>query len=124
MARGRRAASTAAAAQPRARRGQRVKKTKAEKYHDEMRKLVSFLHGGRIYAPGHTWTRRELLAITPEKIMRYCKRKIYGDEDADPDEDPPVHHRRNSVLYWKKAWSYFMLDRDGCPPRSGVPEPA
>jgi len=73
---------------------------------------MSFLHNGRVFAPGHRWSRGQLLAITPEKIMRYLLRKIYGDENANPDEDPPVHHRRNAVLYWKKAWSYFMLDQN------------
>ena len=64
------------------------------------------------YKPGHKWSKAQLLAITPEKILRYIKRKVYGDEDANPDEEPPVYHRRNSVLFWKKAWSYFMLDQD------------
>jgi hypothetical protein len=104
-------------------------KTKVEKYHDEMRKLMSYLHNGRKYAPGHKWSKSQLTAITPEKIMRYLKMKIYGDEDANHDEDPPIHHRRNSVLFWKKAWSYFMLDQNhqwseitktGNPTRSAV----
>ena len=95
--------ATPAAAAAAARRSRPKKKTKGEKYHDEMRKLMSFLNGGRKYEPGHTWTNEELLAITPEDILRYMKIKIYGDEDANPDEDPPVHHRRNSALYWKKS---------------------
>ena len=44
--------------------------------------------------------------------MRYLLRKIYGDENANYDETPPVHHRRNAVLFWKKAWSYYMLDQN------------
>ena len=51
-------------------RPKKKKKTKAELYHDEMRKLMSFLHNGRVFAPGHRWSRAQLLAITPEKIMR------------------------------------------------------
>ena len=31
---------------------------------------MSFLHNGRVFAPGHRWSRAQLLAITPEKIMR------------------------------------------------------
>ena len=69
------------------------KKTKAELYHDEMRKLMSFLHNGRVYEPGHKWPRNQLLAVTPEKIMRYLLRKIYGDKNANFDETPPVHRR-------------------------------
>ena len=61
--------------------------------------------------------------------MRYLKIKIYGDKDANHDKDPPIHHRRNSVLFWKKAWLYFMLDQNhqwseitktGNPPRSAI----
>ena len=64
-----------------------------------MRKLMSFLYNGRQYAPGHKWTKPQLLAITPKKMMRYLLIKIYGDEDANFDEDPPLHHCRNSVLF-------------------------
>ena len=65
---------------------------------------------GRAFSADHEWTKRELKAVTPEKIMRFLKVRIYGNADADPDVDPPVFHRRNCILYWKKAWSYFMLD--------------
>ena len=54
-----RAAAVAAAARrsvPRGPRPKKKKKTKAELYHDEMRKLMSFLHNGRVYAPGHKWS--------------------------------------------------------------------
>ena len=86
----RRSAPPAAGPRPR----KKKKKTKAELYHDEMRKLMSFLHNGRVYAPGHKWSRTRLLAITPEKIMRQLLHKIYGDENSNPDEAPPVNHRR------------------------------
>ena len=49
------------------------------------------------------WTKPQLLAITPKKIIRYLLIKIYGDKNAHFDKDPPLHHRRNSVLFWKKA---------------------
>ena len=53
MARPRAAAAAAAARRsvPRGPRPKKKKKTKAELYHDEMRKLMSFLHNGRVYAP-------------------------------------------------------------------------
>ena len=34
---------------------EKKKKTKVELHHDERRKLMSFLHNGRVYAPGHKW---------------------------------------------------------------------
>ena len=107
-----RTATARAAGRRRSRPRQKAKKkTSVDKYHDEMRKLMTFLHRGRQYRPGHKWAKRELKAITPEKIMRYLRIKIYGDENADPANDPPVHHHRNFVLFWKKAWSHFMLDQ-------------
>ena len=75
-----------------------------------MRKLMGHIYQKR-FAPDHKWSKRELKAVTPEKIFTYLKIKIYGSADADPENDPPLHHRRNTVLYWKKAWSYFMLDQ-------------
>ena len=45
-----RTARPAAAARP---RSARKKKLKTELYHDEMRKLMSFLHRGKKYKPGH-----------------------------------------------------------------------
>ena len=66
---------------------------------------------GRTYRPGHKWSRADLKKVTPDKIVVLVKQEVYGDADADPDEAPPVHHRANTILYWKKAWSYFMLDQ-------------
>ena len=65
---------------------------------------------GRNYQPGHKWSRQQLKSITPDKIARYIKERVYGDAEARPDEDPPVNNRCNTVLTWKKSWSYFMLD--------------
>ena len=76
-----------------------------------MRKLMAKIHG-RNFTPEHKWTKRKLKCITPNKIMKYLKTKIYRKEDANPTVDPLLYHRRNSVLYWKKAWSYFMLDQN------------
>ena len=42
--------------------------------------------------------------------MRYLLIKIYGSKNANFDKDPPLHHCRNSLFFWKKAWLYFMLD--------------
>ena len=36
---------------------------------------------------------------------------VYGNENALPDVDRPIHYQSNTVLYWKKAWSYFMLNK-------------
>jgi hypothetical protein len=49
--------------------------------------------------------------VTPELIVQFLKIKVYGNEDAQPDVDRPKYYRSNTVLYWKKAWSYFMLNK-------------
>ena len=69
---------------------------------------MSFVHNGRSYAPDHVWTYYELLAVTPEILVRYIKIKVYGSENAQPDVQPPLHYRSSYVMFWKKAWSYFM----------------
>ena len=89
----------------------RKKKSKAELYHNEMRKLMSFLHWDKTYQPGHKWTKRQLLAITPKKILRYIKIKVYDNEDANTDKDPPIYHFSNSVLFWKRPGSIICWTR-------------
>jgi hypothetical protein len=68
---------------------------------------MSFVHGQE-YRPGHVWSTDDLLSVTPDILVRYIKMKVYGSENAQPDIDPPLYYRSNSVAYWKKAWSYFM----------------
>jgi hypothetical protein len=86
-------------------------KSKAELYHDCTRPLMSFVHDGRDFAPGYQWTQDEKLAVTPEIIIRYLKIKVYGNENAQIDNDRPLYYRSTTVYYWKKAWSYFMVNR-------------
>ena len=62
-----------------------------------MRMLMTALTG-RNYQPGHKWSRQQLKSITPDKIARYIKERVYGDAEARPDEDPPVNNRCNTVL--------------------------
>ena len=75
------------------------------------RPLMSFVHAGREYQPCHVWTRDELLAVTPDIIVRYIKLKVYGSEDAQADVTPPLYYRSSTIKFWKKAWSYFMLNQ-------------
>ena len=73
--------------------------------------MMAAIHG-REFTPQHKWTKRELKAVTPDKIIKYLNKKIYGKVDVKHDVEPPIYHRQNSVLFWKKAWSYFMLDQN------------
>jgi hypothetical protein len=87
-----------------------MKKSKADLYHDATCPLMVFVHN-REFAPGHDWTNSEKLAVTPELIVRYLKTMVYGNKNAQLDVDRPIHYQSNTVLYWKKAWSYFMLNK-------------
>ena len=89
----------------------RVQLGKVDSYHRATRPLMSFVHAGREYQPSHVWTRDELLAVTPDIIVRYIKLKVYGSEDAQADVTPPLYYRSSTIKFWKKAWSYFMLNQ-------------
>ncbi len=60
------------------------------------------------YPRGHDFTQDDLKGITADEIVRWAKHRIYGNPDADDAVDPPLNHRHNSVLNWKKALSFFM----------------
>ena len=62
--------------------GSRRKQSKEENYHTKMHMLMRALTS-RNYKP--------LKSITPDKIARYIKERVYGDAEARPDEDPPIH---------------------------------
>jgi hypothetical protein len=63
---------------------------------------MSFVHNGRSYAPDHVWTNDELLAVTPEILVRYIKIKVNGSENAQPDVQPPLHYRSSYVMFGKR----------------------
>ena len=92
------------------RRTPRQHKTKSEIYHSLLVPLMNSIHGKNFRA-GYKWTQSELLAVTPEKIMKYLKLKIYKDANADPDVVAPVNYRSNTIKCWKKAWSFFMVNK-------------
>ena len=88
----------------------RQPKSKAAIYRDCLRPLMNHVHQ-TTFSSDHQWTRPELLAVTPDKIMVYLKTKIYDDPNADPDVAPPKRYRANTVKCWKKAWSFFMVNK-------------
>lgn len=104
-----RTASTART-RPAAASAGRTVRSKVEQYRDKLFPLMEYIHQ-RSYLRDHEFTREELLAVTPEAIVRYLKLKVYGDEDANPDVDPPRNYRLNTIKVWKKSWSYFMPNK-------------
>jgi hypothetical protein len=49
--------------------------------------------------------------VTTGIIVRYIKIKVHGSENAQPDAQPPLNYQSSTVLFWKKEWSYFMLNQ-------------
>ena len=73
---------------------------------------MAFIHGGRVFAESYVFNQEELLAVTPDTLKAYLMVKIYDNPEANPDVDSPLNYRLNSLLFWKKAWSYFMVNRN------------
>ena len=67
---------------------------------------------GTTYGRDHDFTRQELEPINNIEIYRWAKFRVYGDADADENMSPPIHYRANSVLAWKRAISYSMVNRN------------
>ncbi len=88
----------------------RQKKTKIESYSTILRLLMEFIHH-RPFPEDHRWTREELLEVKPDLIMRFLKKQVYDDEEADPDHAEIKKYRSNTIKCWKKAWSFFMPNK-------------
>ena len=78
----------------------------AQRYKSTLIKFMSWRDGAS-YAKDHEFTQQQLGAITPEEIHRWMCLKVYGMEEPGPG-DNPTEGRSNSLLYWKKALSFFM----------------
>jgi hypothetical protein len=50
---------------------------------------------------------QELAAVTPMDLVWWMCLKVYGMEEPGHD-DNPIEGHSNSLLYWKKAISFFM----------------
>ena len=59
------------------------------------------------YHKDHEFTLQELAGIMLMELTWWMCLKVYGKEEPGPD-DSPIEGRSNSILYWKKAISFFM----------------
>lgn len=87
-----------------------VRKTLREQYKPYLRSLMSFVEG-RGYHVDYDFTPEELGQLTPDGVKRWMAMKVYGIEDPD-ENDNPTHGRSSSMMFWKKAISYFMPNKD------------
>ena len=103
--------STTSRPRPRVcRHAPRQVKTNTEQYHAHFVSLMNHIHR-KSFKPDHKWTKPELKAVSPKNIMNFLKIKIYDNANADPDVVPPKRYRSNTVKAWKKAWSWFMINK-------------
>ena len=70
--------------------------------------FMTWFHGGVEYEKEHQFTQSELLEIRPKDVKAWMANKTYGDPDYKVARgDRPIHARSASILYWKKALSFF-----------------
>jgi len=80
-------------------------------YQPYMVALMSFFHGCVDYPPDKTFTKEELLELTPLDIKRWMCDIVFDDPDPGLD-DRPIHGRSSSLEQAKKAVSFFMPHKD------------
>ena len=100
--------------------------TQVKRYYNVFADFMEWKNG-TTYPDDHFFTLEEKNAITPSDIHRWFCLKAYGMENPS-NEDNPTLTRSNSLIYYKKAISYFISSnqeynetrRDGNPTRSPI----
>ena len=103
------AAPAIAPAEEQPQRAPRRELSLAEKYHNPLCNFMSFRDGIACDC-NHEFTREQHEPLTALDFYRWCKHHVYGNADADEGVSPPLHYRVNSVLAWKRAISYSMVN--------------
>ena len=81
------------------------------RYRPYLISLMSHFH--RIQYPSmKTFTREELLALTPGIIKNWMANKAYGNPVYNPEVDRPSYARSSTLEMMKKAVSFFMPNKD------------
>ena len=71
-------------------------------------RLMSYLDG-TVYSKETEFETDRLKELTPEDLMRWLNKKVFGDES--PSENSRALVRSSAIAYWKKALSYFMPNK-------------
>jgi hypothetical protein len=76
-------------------------------------KSVAFMsyHDNIQYDSNHAFTHAQLLSITPDDLLHWMCKETYGTETPG-DDDRPKDIRANTLEYWKKALSSFMIQQN------------
>lgn len=87
----------------------RHEKTLPEQYKPYLVQFMSF-RDGRNYQKDDIFSNEELASITPQQLVRFMRLKVYGTPDPPIDANP-TEGRASSLLFIKKAISFFMPNR-------------
>ena len=82
---------------------------KIKSYRMVLNAFMSF-RDGVLYTNTHLFSDDALLETTPEQLVKYFCLKVYGVAEPTP-EMRPTQGRSNSILFAKKAISYFMPNK-------------
>jgi hypothetical protein len=80
-----------------------------KRYQTVLRELMTYVDD-IAYAKDHDFEMAQLAQLKPHDIYRWMCTKAFDMPDPGPD-DHPVHGRSSSLMYYKKAISYFMPNR-------------
>jgi hypothetical protein len=80
--------------------------TQKNRYQTVLSENMIFVDGIQ-YAEDHEFPMAQLAQLTPQDIYRWMCMKAFMKADPGP-EDNPIHGRSSSLMYYKKALSYFM----------------
>ena len=78
----------------------------AVKYKSTLDKGPSLVHN-TVYTQDTTYTKGELRAPRPETVLQWMNQKAFVVTDPPVDANPTLA-RSNSLVFWKKAISFFM----------------
>jgi hypothetical protein len=82
-----------------------------EECHAPLRPFMSWRYG-RSYGCDHDFTKEESEFLTSSDFYRLCKFHIFGEPDANEGVSPPLHYCLNTMLAFKQAISYSMVNND------------
>lgn len=67
-------------------------------------------HLGQIFPPNQTFTRQQLLTLTPLAVRKWMCNAAFGKDDIAAN-DRPTHGRSSSLAMMKKCVSHYMPNK-------------
>ena len=82
--------------------------TKLQSYQTILVAFFSF-KDGIAYDKDHVFDANVRASITPNDVVRYLKKKAYGDPDADVETANPTEGRSSSLEFIKRPFHFLFL---------------